>query len=372
LAFPAGVLEVRCPYCSTVTQRDAPAQERAYEPVPVFRSPLPFVIAGSVVVLGLAVVLFVVAVKSEPQVVPSSPVKAPEVPKPQAAPPEPEAPAKPAPEETAKPKEAEIPAEVERGPVTLIWTGKVQSSTGAPARAGSACTLTARVTSNGDRVHEDLLSFQCGGQVLYDSSLPLEGMSSSSFGVGEEPVSGQARAFQYVIEAGDVGTRSGPKSQISVNSRAKVIQVFRDTVPAFRVQASLERDSQVRRGRPLFTEMIPPFEQVVTRKAKVVSRTGAVPFSAAACSLVVAPAYSKGDTCRVTLTCGGKVVYGAGTSGYDRCLVADGRPTSFVDANPTPSGGDPQLQADLLTNTASLGDTAPSGASYSVQFSLAP
>jgi hypothetical protein len=206
--------------------------------------------------------------------------------------------------------------------------------------------------------------------VLYDSSLPLEGMSSHRFGVGEQPVSGEVSHFDYVIEAQDVGTRSGPKAQISANSRAGVVEVFRDTAPSFRVQAVIERSSPVREGRPLFTKTAPPFQEVVTRQASVVSRSGRAPFGGSRCTLVISPAYAEGHTCRVTLRCQNRLVYGAATQGYNHCLLDGGEPVSFVDPNPTPASGDPQLQADLKENTATLSDAQPNGSSYLVQFSL--
>jgi hypothetical protein len=173
-----------------------------------------------------------------------------------------------------------------------------------------------------------------------------------------------------VIEAQDVGTRSGPKAQLSANSRAGVVEVFRDTAPSFRVQAVIERSSQVREGRPLFTKTVPPFTHLVTRHASVVSKSGRVPFSGSRCTLVISPAYAEGNTCRVTLRCQNKLVYGAATQGYNHCLMEAGEPASFVDSNPTPASGDPQLQADLKESTATLSDAQPNGSSYLVQFAL--
>ncbi len=327
-----------------------------------------FVGAGAALVVGLATAALFWA--STPETTPPAPLPSSIQPLPprastQTAPPAPRA---RAPEPSAKPPSA--PESIESGPVTLIWKGKLRASTGAAPRPGNACTLTARVRSNGARASKDLVSFQCGGSVLYDSSLPLEGMSSSRFGVGEQPISGEVAQFDYVIEAQDVGTRSGPKAQLSANSKAGVVEVFRDTAPSFRVQAVIERSSQVRQGRPLFTDTVPPFTQVVTRQANVVSKSGRAPFSGSRCTLVISPAYAQGHTCRVTLRCQNKIVYGGAKQGFNHCLLDGNEPASFVDPNPTPASGDPQLQADLKTNTATLSDAQPNGSSYLVQFAL--
>jgi hypothetical protein len=44
--------------------------------------------------------------------------------------------------------------------------------------------------------------------------------------------------------------------------------------------------------------------------------------------------------------------------------------TGFVDPNPTPKDGDPELAVDLAAGTATLGDTSKTGAKYTVSFTL--
>jgi hypothetical protein len=368
------VREVRCEYCSTITHIPAPVERVAAE-LPARASRAAYVAVGAALAAGVVSYFALRAPDGRADAESPLPSLQSVTARSAIAPAAPSAPQAPKPELPEQPTVTRAPeprADIEPGRVTLLWTGKVRVSTGAAPRAGSPCTLTARVTSNGERARRDLVSIQCGGQVLYDSSLPLEGMSNNRFGVGEQPISGEVNTFQYVLEAQDVGPRAGPKSQFSANSRAGVLEVFRHTAPSFHLSAALGKDSQIRRGRPLLSGTVPPFAEVVRRTAKVVSRSGAVPFTAKTCKLVISPAYATGNTCRVTLSCQGKVVYGAGTYGYNNCLIGDGQPTSFVDATPTPTGGDPQLQADLAANTASLGDTLKNGASYLVQFALSP
>jgi hypothetical protein len=74
--------------------------------------------------------------------------------------------------------------------------------------------------------------------------------------------------------------------------------------------------------------------------------------------------------CRARLDCGGLLVYGAGTSGQNTCSVQGKQVTGFVDPSPTPTDGDPELRCDLDAETATLGDTTPAGATYSVTFAL--
>jgi hypothetical protein len=207
--------------------------------------------------------------------------------------------------------------------------------------------------------------------VLYDSSVPLNGMANMSFGLAERPISGQVNVFDYAVSLEDVGTRSAPKAQITVDSKRQMMEAFRDSMPSYRVSAAIETFTHPRSGLPLFKDTVPAFDQVVVAKAKITSRSGAVPFGGGSCDLKISPAYAQGDTCRVTLSCGGKIMYGAGDSGYNHCLVQDRHPTSFVDAEPTPTDTDPELQADLVAGTGSLSDTTTSGATYLVAFTVA-
>jgi hypothetical protein len=265
------------------------------------------------------------------------------------------------------------PLDVESGRVALSWGARLVSSTGAAPPAGSPCTLTATVSSRGTATaHQELLVLQCQGKVLYDSSAPLNGMANMSFGLAETPVAGDVLAFVYALRAEDTGSRSAPRAQIAVGTPDGVMEAFRDTLPSFRVRAKIDRLTAVRRGKAITADAVPPFDAVVVRKAKVVAKSGAVPFAASACEMRISPAYQKKHTCRVVLTCAGRAIYGGAEGGFDECQLADRQPVSFVDAYPTPSDGDPQLSADLSADTATLGDTSKTGATYSVTFALSP
>ena len=231
--------------------------------------------------------------------------------------------------------------------------------------------LTATVSSHGTiSAHQDLLTLQCQGKVLYDSSAPLNGMANTSFGLDETPVAGDVLAFAYSLRAEDIGARSAPRAQITVSTLDGVMEAFRDTLPSFHVRAVVEHFTAVRHGKAVTANSVPPFDAVFVRKAKVESKTGAVPFAASACELRISPAYQTKQTCRVILTCGGRAIYGGGTGGFDDCVLVDRQPVSFVDPYPTPSDGDPQLHADLAAGSATLGDTSKSGATYAVTLTL--
>ena len=278
------------------------------------------------------------------------------------------------PEATATPMPVEAAAtapDLETSPVTLTWKAHLTASSGSAPPAGSPCNLSVTVTSKpSGEPNQDQLTLQCQGQMLYDSKAPLNGMSNWSFGLDETPVAGLVGVYRYQMRAGDTGPRSAPRAQISLNTDKHVVEAFRDEAPSFRVRASVDASTAERRGRAITADSVPPFAEVVERKAKVTSKSGSVPFGATSCDLKVSPGYSKGHNCRVTLVCGGQTAYGAGTQGFDDCSMVDGHPLTFVDAYPTPSDGDPEINCNLEAGTATLGDTSKAGVTYSVTFAL--
>jgi len=265
-------------------------------------------------------------------------------------------------------------ADVERNPITIIWHARVRAATGdKPLAPGTPCTLT-QVVVHGDRPNSNstkLLTFECQGRMLYDSAVQLEGMASESDELDEEPVPGELLAFQYATKQQDIGTRSGDRNQITASTRDDFVEAFRDTPPTFHVKATVELLSAARKGKPLRDFDAPNFPDVLRRTATVTSRVGAVPFAVKTCDLAISPAGSRDENCRVLLTCGGKVVFGGGTVGWEKCAMDHGEPVSLVDPYPTPKDHDPELSVDLASATATLGDTLPSGAQYTVGFSLA-
>jgi hypothetical protein len=263
--------------------------------------------------------------------------------------------------------------DVETNPVTLVWHGKVRAATGdRPVAAGAPCTLT-QVMVHGSKRNEvstQLLTFECHGRMLYDSSVQLEGMASESSSFEELPIAGELHAYQYTTKQQDIGTRSGDRNQITLSTRDGFVEAFRDTPPTFHVKATIEELTGVRQGKPLVDDDAPSFPDVVRRVATVTSRSGAVPFATNKCDLAISPAGSGEENCRVLLTCGGKAIFGGGTVGFEKCAMDKGEPVSLVDPYPTPKDHDPELSVDLGAGSATLGDTLPGGAQYTVGFSL--
>lgn len=263
-------------------------------------------------------------------------------------------------------------SDIEFAPITVTWNGKIHTSSGDAPPVGTACTLTVKAhrEKQGTDIEEDFMTLACGKKMLYDSQQPLAGMSMDSFYLHEIPLAGEVSAFVYEVKADDKGQRSGDRNQISADTRELVVEAFRDEAPSFRVSVSIDKTSSERRGKSLEDDTVPLFKDVVSRKATVTSATGKKPFSTTTCDVRVSPAYRTKDTCRTTITCGGKLVFGLGTTGFEACVMEGGEPVSLVDDSPTPKDHDPELNLDLKANKATLADTLADGTSYSVTFRL--
>jgi serine/threonine protein kinase len=260
--------------------------------------------------------------------------------------------------------------DIETRLVTITWTGHIDSSTGSAPPVRSPCTLTVTTELIGKDREQKRTTFESKGEVLYDSK-ELGGTYNRSFSLDEQLTGEDVVAtYRYYLRMSDVGARTPPGAQISLSTPKTEADVWRDTSSPFRIHAVLDKQSSMREGKPLRPDTQPLFDEVALRIARVKSKTGIAPFTTETCALRLAPARSGQLNCRVRLWCGNNVVYGAGTSGYDQCTIAAREVTGFVDPNPTPKDGDPELAVDLAAGTATLGDTSKTGAKYTVSFTL--
>jgi hypothetical protein len=75
------------------------------------------------------------------------------------------------------------------------------------------------------------------------------------------------------------------------------------------------------------------------------------------------------QNCRVRIDCGGRFLYGSGTSGYARCNADQSGAVVARDDQPTSSGGDPTLDLQVARHEAIVTDQTSSG-TWVVQLSL--
>ncbi|MDC3984228.1 hypothetical protein [Polyangium jinanense] len=136
--------------------------------------------------------------------------------------------------------------------VAARWKGKVTRANGLPFGAGAACDVDSTLEGNGEKGSVVDLSVTCGGRPVYRSTDQLEGMSMNGYGLGEQPGK-EAGTFTYAVRYSDTGTRSGPRTQISLDSTQGQGAVWSDVVPIFRVEFQLPTFSAPVRGERLLS-----------------------------------------------------------------------------------------------------------------------
>ncbi|WP_437724338.1 hypothetical protein [Sorangium sp. So ce861] len=284
------------------------------------------------------------AINGPPQrvaVPPPPPVSPPPVPVPAPAPPEPAA---PAPEKPLRTR-------------TATWKATVARATGLPLSAGAPCTVEARLTSSGDDLRVPALDVVCGGRAIYRSSDPLNGMSMFRSGV-EEDWGAAPDTYVYALSYDDKGARAGERAEISLDSLGKTGAVWRDSAPAYRVELTLSRQSAPVGGEPLLDAT----GKALRRSARVTEATGPSPVKAGAKCALRSSWIPRSDRCRTRIECGGRVLYGAGSTGMSGCAVEEGRVVRAHDGNTTQNGGDPALDLDVAAGRATLRDEGKGGA----------
>jgi hypothetical protein len=245
----------------------------------------------------------------------------------------------------------------------------VKIATGRQLPSGSPCAIEAALEGDGGTITVKHLTVACGGAVLYDSAAKLNGMSMSGSGVEEE--AGEADGTnRYAIAYQDKGTRSGARTEVSINSSASVGSVWSDNAPAFRVDLAVSEQADAA-GDPLLDLT----GQVLRRAAVATSSEGAAPArKGARCAIRVTPMPERrgdGQRCRTRLTCGKDILYGRGTSGFAVCTLAGQRVVRVTDKAPTSEDQDPMIDVDAEAGTVKLSDIVGKSG-WSVAFELEP
>ncbi|MBX3268617.1 MAG: protein kinase [Sandaracinaceae bacterium] len=78
--------------------------------------------------------------------------------------------------------------------------------------------------------------------------------------------------------------------------------------------------------------------------------------SGGVCTIAVRAVRSGNFNCRFNIRCGGRVVYGAGSSGYNRCRAEGQQFVAAFDPGMTHQDGDPEMRFDLSSRTAHVRD----------------
>lgn len=207
------------------------------------------------------------------------------------------------------------------------WTAKVSRAEGLPLAPGSACTVTAIVSTRDTNAIVNALTVECGAQSLYRSSDRLNGMSQSS-NDAREVMGPTDEKSTFTLAYRDIGTRTGERTQIDLDSTKHQASVFRETIPRFRVDLSLPATS-------LPGPSLSGREQRLHRTGKVSHVTGAAPVKEGASCVLRAMATGKRSECTAEVACGTSILWPS--SAPVSCTYEASRPTS-ISTNEGPTG----------------------------------
>lgn len=243
---------------------------------------------------------------------------------------------------------------------TAIWRAKVKSATGLPLAVGSACEVE---SVWGNRRGREVV-VRCGKEVLYRSTDKLEGMAQMGHdfieSIGDAPATARG-----TLTWNDVGSRSGPRTQASVDTGASSAAAWRETAPAFRVELTVAPLSD---PYP-YDDSTLAFSERIKQKAKVEKIQGKAPIRpGASCDVRLTPEIDEKMNCRALVKCGAQIVYGGTYSGLSTCEAKDGKPTRFADES---HDGDPVLRWDILAGKLEL-VVQKDGSEWSAELAVAP
>lgn len=225
------------------------------------------------------------------------------------------------------------------GPVVhLAHVASVSGEPPAGIAAGSGCAVLSEID---DRLELSApVQIRCGDVTLYDGSQEM-GAGFSSSEERATPISSHGH-IGLQLRANDVGTRTGPRPQLTLDTRLRRARVFSEVEPLFAVTLYIEQASLDRQAA------LAPAEGASRRNTHLRYRrgevTGDAPVAAdAECELILEPTASGRYDCRAVLRCDGEVVYGAGTTGWNECTWRDGQMSAITDDGTSAENSDPRF-----------------------------
>jgi len=314
------------------------------------------VLAGTVVAGGVVMAVLVVSVRTRPESGVESPAQA-----------------SPGATVVEGPAAAPEPQKSPRS-TTVEWHARVVRSQGLPYPADAACTVRATLRSDGAGMQSTPeVEIACSGKSLYRSTDALAGVSNTSYRIEEAP-GPEERSYRVAMTFDDQGTRTGERTQASVNSFDGVAIAWKDTAPSYRVELFLDELSTVWHGPALFVRdegQKVDFYQTVERTGRATSVVQtALLTQGMTCSLRVRPAFGPGQNCRAHVRCGEVSLYGGEGKGFNQCAFEGNTILSARDTKPSNEDSDPTLDLDLPRRKLVVGDTGTSP--WSITFELDP
>lgn len=211
-------------------------------------------------------------------------------------------------------------------PIEPVHFGAVVlKAEGLDLEPGDGCVITANLVASGDVAGVRVVC----DELVYDSK--MEGgveMTSSSWNAVQYEAAGQR--FRHMVVRTDVGTRTGPRPQLDLNTQGQRARIWRENGEPFDLRLYVDFDSSVRVGEALGGHSRQNSHYQPLHLRATVRSSGPHPEAIdAGCELVGRAAGAGTLDCRLMLRCGESIVYGGGTSGYNRC--GDGADRARID-----------------------------------------
>jgi hypothetical protein len=203
---------------------------------------------------------------------------------------------------------------------TARWNAKISRAEGLALAPGATCTVDATITATDTNALVNDLVIQCGAQSLYRSRDRFSGMSQSHNDAREVfgPTDDKST---FTLQYNDIGSRTGERAQVDLDTTHHQASVFRETIPRFRVELSLPTTSTP--GAPLSGP-----DQRLRRAGKVSHVSGTAPVKEGATCVLRAMANGKGTDCIAEVACATTIVWPA--SGAVSCTYDGARPVTVA------------------------------------------
>ncbi len=259
----------------------------------------------------------------------------------------------------------------ETEPMPILWHAQALDAPNVPR--GAACLIAVHVGRDAGNLVAERITLRCAGNpierdapsiaptVLHDSTITDDSLEQVALADGWYAYRADISSEQGLRITTAERTVSGPQGTFFIED----LSVPRRWTP--------EPGS----GEPEITSLLrfaalpTKVEGAAPSELSEAARTASdVARGRSACELTAAPVPSaSGYNCRLLLRCGATTLYGTGTSGYNACVVRDGRIVSADDPNESPNDTDPRVRLDIDEGIIEISDTTDAG-SWSASFSI--
>jgi hypothetical protein len=204
---------------------------------------------------------------------------------------------------------------------TARWTANVtRAEGGLGITPGTSCAIEATIATSDTNAIVRELSVFCGTKKLYHSKDALNGMAQMDNDAQEKLTAADDKSV-FTLSYRDIGSRTGERTQIDLDTTVRQGAVFRETIPRFRVELSVVPTSAA-------TAALAGPDQRLRRAGKIVEVSGTTAVKAGASCVLRAMPNGKGRDCVAEVACGPSVLWPS--SAITKCTYENDRPVTVA------------------------------------------